>query len=706
LHFATDPAPSLYPDLDAQQTNEWPGGCEDPRLVATEDGTYVVLYTQWKRPSLARLGVATSTNLVDWTKYGSPFAAYGTSSVNANTGSKSAGILTALVDGRLKAVKHLGKYWMYWGEGSVKVAISDDLINWQPIGPSVLKTRSGKFDSSLCEGGPPAVLTANGIVVFYNGKNSNPGDTNLSAGAYSGGQALFDAKEPTKLVARMDQPFFQPEAPFEVTGQYSTGTTFIEGLVPFQNQWFLYYGAADTYVGVAVCDQTNFGITVPWPTNCYYQGFDGFGVGATNSLDGATLFSTALGSVASVQDSFQKELQLTASGIPNVTSAFVLPDIASGRTIYGFSAKWNSEFYYTNTSVGGMSFNLSPMNDSQILSLPVEEGYGNGLSVSIDNDKTGAPGFYVRVNNAIVASQAFDPDTQWGKANAYRNHFSVDWNYADGLTFCVNGVTIFTNVPTAGFVPTPGMQFSWAARTSANTEDARIDNLCVMANVNLVPVPLNSFAASDSTSDNSVSNAFDDNFNTQWQVAASGGWLQARCAGAPQTVTAYSVVAANANWQQDPQNWTLQGSHDGNKWAMVDAEYLESWENNDALMRRVPRTFVVNQPAAYQFYRLNITTNNGATATQLAELNLYTSRSVTPSPVVNHTVITDNKLVASGVAGIPLGTYYVMTSTNVAQPANQWSVLATNQFDGAGNFVFTNILSPGVQPRFFRLSLP
>ena len=706
LRFTCGPTPSLYPNLDAQEASEWSGGCEDPRLVETTNGTYVVLYTQWNH-SLARLGVAVSTNLINWTKYGSPFALYGNSSVNAATGTKSAGILTALVGGQLKAVKHLGQYWMYWGEGAVNLATSDDLINWRPLDSNLLTTRSGKFDSSLVEGGPPAVLTPKGIVVFYNGKNASPGDTNINAGAYSGGQALFDAKEPSKLVARVDHPFFQPEAPFEVTGQYAAGTTFIEGLVPFQNQWFLYYGAADTYVGVATCTQTNFGLSGPWPNNFYYQGFDGLNVGATNSLDGALLYSTAMGKVAGVQDSFQKELQLTANGTTNVTSAFVLPDIASGGAIYGFSARWDSEFFYTNLPASGLSFNLSHITNSQILDVPVESGYGDGLSVDIDNDKSGTPGFYLRVDNSIIATQAFNPDLQWGKTNSFRNYFAMDWNYSNGLSFLADGVEIFTNIPTPGFIPAPGRLFSWAARTGTNSGDVRIDNTCIIANGNLVPIPLSpAYQSSSSTPGNDVSNAFDGIYGTQWQTASPSGWIQASCAGGPQVVTAYSIVSAGTNWQQDPRTWTLLGSNDGTNWMTVDAEYLEGWENNDALMRRVPRTFIVNQPAAYQTYQLNIATNNGAALTQLADLTLYTSRSTIPQPVINRTTSGNNTLVVSGIAGPPAGQYYILAATNVALPASQWSVVATNQFDAAGNFVFTNTLVPNAQTRFFRLSLP
>ena len=258
LHFVSRPAPVLFPGDDSQKINEWNGGCEDPRIVVTEDGTYVMTYYEHyrdaERGNGGRLAIATSKDLLTWQKHGPAFEKLGGDFARKKT--KSGAILTRLLNGRLVAAKVNGKYWMYWGEGDVRIASSDDLINWT-TGPIVLKRRPGKFDSALAEGGPPAVLTERGIVVIYNAKNADPaknGDPSLKKGVYSGGQALFDAKDPAKLLQRPDTPFYKPEEPFELTGQYVDGTTFLEGLVYNKGKWFLYYGCADSYVAVAVAD--------------------------------------------------------------------------------------------------------------------------------------------------------------------------------------------------------------------------------------------------------------------------------------------------------------------------------------------------------------------------------------------------------------------------------------------------------------------
>jgi predicted GH43/DUF377 family glycosyl hydrolase len=257
LHFTQRPAPILYPAEDSEKAREWEGGCEDPRIVESGDGTYILTYTQWNRQKTAA-AIATSKDLIAWTKHG---PALGSSGKYAELSYKSAGIVSALKGGRLIAARIKGKYWMYWGEGTVRLATSDNLINWSPVEDSsgnpvsVLSKRPGHFDSSFPEVGPPPVLTARGIVVLYNGKNaSSGGDPSLAPDTYAAGEALFSKDDPSRLLTRPETPVFKPQRPFEQSGQYIAGTTFAEGLVYFRDHWFLYYGGADSVVGVAVAD--------------------------------------------------------------------------------------------------------------------------------------------------------------------------------------------------------------------------------------------------------------------------------------------------------------------------------------------------------------------------------------------------------------------------------------------------------------------
>src|SRR4051812_32020757 len=224
LRFVRRAEPVLYPARDAQRANEWPGGVEDPRIVEMEDGTYVLTYTQWNR-EVPRLAVATSKDLVAWTKHGPAFAAAASGKYMAME-TKSGAILSRLVGDRLVATKVNGKYWMYFNVPDILVATSDDLIRWTPLADAngrpvkVLSPRPGYFDSWLVEAGPPPLLTAQGIVVLYNAGNSAKyGEPGLPERMYTGGQALFDAKNPIRLLARSTEPFIKPTEPYERTGQ-------------------------------------------------------------------------------------------------------------------------------------------------------------------------------------------------------------------------------------------------------------------------------------------------------------------------------------------------------------------------------------------------------------------------------------------------------------------------------------------------------
>ncbi|MEZ5070827.1 MAG: glycoside hydrolase family 130 protein [Bacteroidales bacterium] len=258
IHFERYPEPVLYPANDGFEVWDFPGGCEDPRVAVTEDGLYVMAYTAWNQ-DVARLSIAFSRDLVHWEKKGPAFAsAYDGKFLDR--WSKSGSMLTRMDGDRQTLVKKDGRYWMYWGEDFINLAWSENLADWYPQVDEagellpIVETRPGHFDSRLTECGPPALWLEEGIVLLYNGKNAEDesADPALPRGTYSVGKVVFDPDDLTTVRSRLDQPLLKPSLPHEMTGQYASGTTFAEGLVHFQGKWFLYYGTADSYVGVAV----------------------------------------------------------------------------------------------------------------------------------------------------------------------------------------------------------------------------------------------------------------------------------------------------------------------------------------------------------------------------------------------------------------------------------------------------------------------
>ena len=277
-HFDLEPEPVLVPADDQWQAWEWPGGCEDPRVVEAPDGGFVCTYTAFDG-KVGALFVATSPDLRRWTKSGPAFA----KTPYVRLPSKAGSILTELKDGRLVAARVEGKFWMYWGEGVIYAATSEDLTRWTPLEvetapdryltwrpgtetrPAGWKVdrvpramglhpiagpRRRRFDSLLTEPGPPAILTEAGIILIYNGGNHfELGEPGTPPRAYQPGQMLLDAADPTAVIARPREPFLRIDQA-EAQGQVGN-VCFAEGLVAFKGEWLLYVGLADSRLGVS-----------------------------------------------------------------------------------------------------------------------------------------------------------------------------------------------------------------------------------------------------------------------------------------------------------------------------------------------------------------------------------------------------------------------------------------------------------------------
>ena len=240
IHFVRRPEPVLT----AETPYEKGGGVEDPRLVKVGN-TFYLTYTGYNNvdgagedKKDAQLCLATSTDLIHWTRKGIILPAYkGKWNVKWT---KSGAILTDKIN---------GKYWMYFlgdarGQDSqMGVAYSEDLLHWtEALDHPVLSSRPGTFDSKVVEPGPAPILTPDGILLIYNGA-----DDKL---VYSTGWVLFDKKNPTKVLARAEKPVFWPELEWEKVGQVPN-VVFVEGLVREEKRWLFYYGGADRTVGVA-----------------------------------------------------------------------------------------------------------------------------------------------------------------------------------------------------------------------------------------------------------------------------------------------------------------------------------------------------------------------------------------------------------------------------------------------------------------------
>lgn len=234
VSFDIDPNPILEPTEDY----ELPGGCEDPR-VAVVDGTAYMTYTGYSGEgdaAAARMCLATTDDVSGWRGWEKHGPVFGDMS-EADDGRvwyKAGQVCPERVDGRL---------WMYWGEKGVRVASSEDGILWEqePGGPAAAM-RPGMFDSDIAEVGTVARVPG-GLLLVYNGADAS--------GAYRSGQMLWNAADPRELLERSDRPFLEPDEPLEDEGEVDD-VVFSEGLARLGGEWLLYFGMADSRVGVAM----------------------------------------------------------------------------------------------------------------------------------------------------------------------------------------------------------------------------------------------------------------------------------------------------------------------------------------------------------------------------------------------------------------------------------------------------------------------
>jgi hypothetical protein len=160
----------------------------------------------------------------------------------------------------------------------------------------------------------------------------------------------------------------------------------------------------------------------------------------------------------------------------------------------------------------------------------------------------------------------------------------------------------------------------------------------------LVAAPSGGTATTDS-SGTSAALAFDSNTATAWQTATgttSGVLTYQFASNAAVVVTRYTVTSAADSPARDPRDWQFLGSYDGINWVVLDTRTGQSFSARGQTL-----TYGFASTAAFKFYRLLVTANNGdASVLQLAELALF-SPSVT-ADTTGPVITTPGNLTVSG----------------------------------------------------------
>jgi predicted GH43/DUF377 family glycosyl hydrolase len=145
------------------------------------------------------------------------------------------------------AMLHRPMHWVGPEYGTADPAIwitfSEDLLVWPE---SKLLARAQQDWESKIGGNTPPIRTKHGWLTLYHAVGRD--------GYYRLGAFLLDIKEPWKVTHRTKNCILQPEEPYETQGCYDGGgVVFPCGKVVIGDTLFVYYGAADKYIGLATC---------------------------------------------------------------------------------------------------------------------------------------------------------------------------------------------------------------------------------------------------------------------------------------------------------------------------------------------------------------------------------------------------------------------------------------------------------------------
>jgi beta-1,4-mannooligosaccharide/beta-1,4-mannosyl-N-acetylglucosamine phosphorylase len=130
---------------------------------------------------------------------------------------------------------------------------SRDLLEWNPV--ACLARGRFHYWDELIGPGPPPVETEAGWLCVYHGVATHFAAANI----YQAGVLLLDRRDPTRVLGRSRLNILEPRHPWELAGQvpnvvFPSGLTVDldeNGLAPPEAPFRLYYGAADTCVGLA-----------------------------------------------------------------------------------------------------------------------------------------------------------------------------------------------------------------------------------------------------------------------------------------------------------------------------------------------------------------------------------------------------------------------------------------------------------------------
>jgi len=209
-------------------------GCEDPRLTRLGDKIYMcyTAYDGVNSPRVALTSITVNDFLNQKWSWERPVLIS-----PPGFDDKDAGIFPEKINGQYAIIHRSGNDVDLSLHQSLNFDGKTWLEEYRWFGP-----RAGFWDSKKVGLAAPPIKIKEGWLVLYHGVSED--------GIYRVGAILADFRDPTNIIARTDESIFEPRQDYEKIGQIPN-VVFPCGAVIIGEKLFMYYGGADTVVGVA-----------------------------------------------------------------------------------------------------------------------------------------------------------------------------------------------------------------------------------------------------------------------------------------------------------------------------------------------------------------------------------------------------------------------------------------------------------------------
>lgn len=221
-HFTIDDQPFIYPSNKHETF-----GIEDARVTKIDETYYI--YFSAASPFGVGEAMVSTKDFVNIDHHGLIFAPE----------NKDVLIFPEKINGKYYALHRPSLKSV--GDPEIWIAESTNLLHWGNH-QHVLGLRPDKWDSGRIGGGAVPFKTERGWLELYHGATPEH--------RYCMGAVLFDLEDPTKVIARSDDPVMEPDADYEKEGFFGD-VVFSCGVIVEGDVVKMYYGVADTSMACA-----------------------------------------------------------------------------------------------------------------------------------------------------------------------------------------------------------------------------------------------------------------------------------------------------------------------------------------------------------------------------------------------------------------------------------------------------------------------